>query len=181
MTWLLLGMLSFIALHLLPGTALRARLVGAMGEPLYKGIFALLSLAAVVLAAWGKGQAQYLSVWVPPVWTRHLAPLLMLVACYLLITYLLGGKLKGLTANPMLWSFVIWALAHLLANGDLASLVLFGGFGLYSLVAIFRSRSKRRSDYTGRHELLVAVVALGLYVALLLAHPYLFGVAVMGR
>ncbi|MBY6019312.1 NnrU family protein [Ferrimonas balearica] len=178
---LTLGMAAFIVLHLVPGTALRDRLSGAMGEPLYKGVFTLLSAAALVLVVWGKGQASYHSVWVPPVWTRHLAPLLMLASCYLMVTYLLGGKLKGLTPNPMLWSVVIWALAHLLANGDLASLVLFGGFIGYSLLAIWRSRSQRRNDYSGRHELLVAVVALTLYVAFLLAHPYLFGVAVMGR
>ncbi len=178
---LTLGMLGFIALHLVPGTPLRDRLAGALGEPLYKGLFALLSLAALILAGWGKGQAGYVSVWLPPVWTRHLAPLLMLVSCYLMVTYLLGGKLKGLTANPMLWSVAIWSLAHLLANGDLASVILFGGFALYSALAIARSRSQRRTDYTGRHELVVAVVALTLYVALLLAHPYLFGVAVMGR
>lgn len=181
MTALTLGMLGFIALHLMPGTALRDRMASALGEPLYKGLFALLSLAALVLVGWGKTQAGYVSVWVPPVWTRHLAPLLMLVSCYLMITYLLGGKLKGLTANPMLWAVVIWALAHLLANGDLASMILFGGLGGYSLMAIHRSRSQRRKDYTGRHELVVAVVALTLYVVLLMAHPYLFGVAVMGR
>ncbi|MBY6188004.1 NnrU family protein [Marinobacter hydrocarbonoclasticus] len=181
MVALTLGMVAFIALHLIPGTAVRDKLAGALGETLYKALFALASLAALVAVGWGETQSGYVSVWLPPVWTRHLAPLMMLASCYLMVTYLLGGKLKGLTPNPMLWSVVIWAVAHLLANGDLASLILFGGFTLYSLLAIARSRSQRRTDYTGRHELLVAVVALTVYVGLLLAHPYLFGVAVMGR
>jgi len=138
--WMLLGGLAlFFAAHLVPTLPkLRARLVGMIGSGAYSGLFALVSLVAVVLIVLGYGQMQGLGrgnpqLWVSPSWTRHATMLLMVPAMILLVAAYVPSRIRTAVRHPMLTAVMLWAFAHLLANGDLASVLLFGSFLAYTL------------------------------------------------
>ena len=123
MTLLILGLILWIAAHffkrMLPD--LRASM-GYKG----KGLVALVIVASLALMIIGFRGAEIIPVWEPPSWTRHLNNLLMLIAVALMGLGSSKGRLRGLTRHPMLLGVKVWAVAHLLVNGDLASIVLFG-------------------------------------------------------
>lgn len=185
MVWLILGMTLFITAHLAGSVrAWREPLVERFGEWPYKGGYALLALVGLVLAGFGYGRAEPDWVWTPVVFGHEIAAALMPVAVVLLVAAYLPGNIKRLTAHPMLWGVVLFALAHLLVRGHWASIVLFGGLGIYSLLAMAMAtvRGERPSTTIQPFwkDALVIAVGLVVYVALLLAHPVLFGVAVVG-
>lgn len=134
MTLLILGVLLWWAAHLFKRVAPQQR--ARLGEP-GKGAVALAIVAAVVLMVIGYRQAAFIEVWIPPVWVTHLNNLLMLGALY---TYGAGAAKGGQAwlgtklRHPQQTGFGIWAVAHLLVNGDLAALVLFGGLLLWAIV-----------------------------------------------
>jgi uncharacterized membrane protein len=144
--WMLIGgLVLFFAAHLIPTRPhLRARLVASVGSRPYSGLFALVSLAALVLIVMGYGQMQGLGrenpqLWVPPSWTRHLTMLLMIPAMVLLIAAYLPSRIRTAVRHPMLVAVMLWAVAHLIANGDLASVLLFGSFlayGVYDVISV---------------------------------------------
>ncbi|SHI21368.1 NnrU family protein [Ferrimonas marina] len=183
MTPLILGLLLFFVPHLLVGTPPMVRLKAAIGEGPYKGLFSLLSVAGLGLMIWAMPKAPDGLLWYPPLWTRHIAPLLMLLSCYLILASVLGGKITARTAHPQSLGILCWASAHLLANGEENAFLLFGSFALYSLISIWRQDRRgvrarlRRGRLGSRHELWLAMLALGLYLTLLAAHPHLFGAA----
>jgi uncharacterized membrane protein len=138
--WMLIGGLAlFFAAHLIPTLPqLRARLVGRVGSGPYSGLFALVSLAALVLIVMGYGQMQGLGrenpqLWVPPSWARHLTMVLMVPAMVLLVAAYVPSRIRTALRHPMLIAVMLWAIAHLLANGDLASVLLFGSFLAYAV------------------------------------------------
>jgi uncharacterized membrane protein len=138
MALLLFGLLLFFAAHLTPALpGLRARLIGRLGENGYKGGFSLLSLAGLVAIVFGaasfRGSAADAQLWAPPVWTRHLAFTLMLPAFILVVAANIPSRLRDRLRNPMLIGVALWALAHLLANGNLLALLLFGSFLVFTL------------------------------------------------
>ena len=137
MTILVLGVALWWAAHLfkrvLPGP--RAALAERMGEK-SKGLFALAILASVVLMVIGYKAAPYVDVWYPPGWARHLNNLMMLVSVVFFGMGSSKGRLRAEFRHPMLMGFSIWAVAHLLVNGDAASVVLFGGLLFWALVEI---------------------------------------------
>src|SRR5262245_41422068 len=143
--WKLIGGLAlFFAAHLIPTRPqLRTRLVDSVGSGLYSGLFALVSLAALALIVMGYGQMHGLGrenpqLWVPPSWTRHLTMLLMIPALILLVAAYVPSRIRAALGHPMLMAVMLWAAAHLLANGDLASVLLFGSFlayGLYDMIS----------------------------------------------
>jgi uncharacterized membrane protein len=144
--WMLIaGLLLFFAVHLVPTRPeLRARVVGSIGSGPYMGLFALVSLAALALIVLGYGQMQGLArgnpqLWVPPAWTRHLTMLLMLPAVILLVAAYVPSRIRTAVRHPMLAAVKLWAFAHLLTNGDLASVLLFGSFlayGVYDRISV---------------------------------------------
>ena len=141
--WMLLGgLVLFFGAHLVPtAPALRARLVGALGSGPYSGLFALVSLGALVLIVFGYGHMQGLGrgnpqLWVPPWWARHLTMLLMVPAMVLLVAAYVPSRIRMAVRHPMLMGVTLWAMGHLLANGDLASALLFGSFFAYGLYDI---------------------------------------------
>lgn len=184
MTLLVLGIAVFIGIHLLPTFApTRHKLIGRMGEGGYKGMFSIVSAAGLALIIFGKAYAGFVPVWTPPAWTRHLALTLMPFAFILLVAAYLPSNIKRLTAHPMLWGVTLWAAAHLSANGDLASLLLFGSLGAYALFDMLSAnrRGAAPSSKSFPASRTIAVVAIGLaaYAAFLFLHPYLFGVPVI--
>ncbi|QFU16630.1 NnrU family protein [Microvirga thermotolerans] len=190
MTLLILGLIVFLGTHSFSmARKSRAELVGRFGEGPYKGIYSLLSLAGIVLIAIGFGRYRaqgYIPVWDPPVWTRHLALLLVWFAFVALAAAYLPGRIRRTLRHPMLAGVKAWALAHLLANGDLGSILLFGSFLIWAVLA--RIGAKRRdvaaehgAPMAGRHDTRNDLLALGAGTAIYLAfafwlHPLLIGV-----
>lgn len=183
---LILGLAVLIGIHLVPAApSLRQWLVERLGEGTYKVIFALFALTGLGLIIVGMGQAPYVPVWQPPPWGNGLAVMLLVPAFILLVAAYLPGNVHRITPHPMLWGVVLWSVGHLFANGDAASILLFGALGLYSLFAIWSANRRGAAKATGRLRLErdIAVVAVGLllYFSFAFLHPIFFGVpAVQG-
>lgn len=184
MALLVLGLLLFLGFHSLPmiGTV-RQRLVERFGLKAYKGLFSLLSLAGFVLIIFGKARAPFVPLWDAPEWGRHAAMGIMPFAFILLMGAYIPSNIKRFTRHPMLWGVTLWAAAHLLANGDLASVLLFGGFGIYSL-ADMASENRRGAQLQAQRlsplrDGILVVAGLAMYGIFLFAHPFLFGPALV--
>lgn len=149
MAILILGLLIFLGVHSVRIVAdpWRTQMRARMGEQGWKGVYSLVSLAGFVLLAWGYGLSRQSPVvlWVPPVATRHLAGLLTLAAfVFLAASHVPSNGIKAKVHHPMLIGVKIWALAHLLANGNLADVVLFGSFLLWAVVDFKSARQRDR-------------------------------------
>ena len=190
--YLIAGLLLFLGVHSTRVFAndWRNQTLTRMGEKPFKGIYALLSLAGFVLLLWGYGQARQLGVmlWNPPVFTRHLAALLTLVAFVLLTaTYVPGNQIKAKVHHPMVLGVKVWALAHLLANGGLADIILFGSFLVWSVLLFAASRRRDRRENVvyapGNAKATAITVAVGVVAWALFAfwlHRVVIGVAPFG-
>ena len=189
MTYLIAGAVVFFGLHLFsalrprtPGRDLRVR----MGEGPYMGLYSLVAIAGFFLMLWGYGAARPAEVvFTAPVWGRHLNYVLMIPAFILLAAaYAPAGWIKRWTGHPMVLAVAIWAGGHLLANGDLASLILFGAFLAYSLVSRVAAGARgdlgaARAAPTVRGDLIAVGVGSAAYaLTLVWLHPILSGVAV---
>jgi len=185
---LILGLILFLGIHsvriLAPG--LRDAQISAHGLGRWKGIYSLVSFAGLVLIVWGYGVARQTApiLYEPPVWTRHLNLLLMVFAFIALAaSQLPAGRIKAALKHPMLVAVKIWALGHLLANGDLAAVLLFGTFLAWAVLD--RISVKRRGDagpMPGPIKWDVAAVVIGLGFYALFAfvlHEWLIGVPVI--
>jgi uncharacterized membrane protein len=180
---LVAGLALFLGVHVFSSLrSARGRLIAKLGEGPYKGVYALASLAGFGLIVAGMGTAPSIDLWDPPTWGRYAAIWFMPFALILLAAAFIPGNMKRFTAHPMLWSITLWALVHLLANGDLAGLLLFGGFGLYALYAMWSQNRRGVRPVKTRRAIagdIGAVVAGAIAYALLLKfHENLFGVAV---
>lgn len=141
METLIFGLLLFIAVHMIsviPG--LRAKLVARLGEGPYKGLFSLISLLGLYFIISGKSQSPLIFVWETPAWSHWASSAAMLVSVILLAAAYLPTNLRKITAHPMLWGVIVWSGAHLLSNGNLAAVTLFGGFGLFAIISIITAR-----------------------------------------
>ena len=184
MNLLILGIVIFVGVHLLPSfVALRRAAMDRLGPGAYKGLFSLLSLAGLVLMVIGKHLAGTEPLWQPPAWGRSAALILLLPALVLLAAAYMPSNIKRYTRHPMLWGVTLWSAGHLLANGDRASLLLFGSLGVYALFdmlsANLRGAVKQVKVYPRVKDGATVAAGLGVYVVLLWLHPYLFGVAVL--
>jgi uncharacterized membrane protein len=138
MILLILGLLLWWATHLekilAPGQ--RAAGVARMGEGPWKGLIALLSVAAIVLMVIGYRGADYIPVWTPPPWLWHVNNLLMLLAVFVFIAGSFASPVRRRIRHPQLTGVKIWTVAHLLVNGHLAAIILFGGLLAWAVVAV---------------------------------------------
>lgn len=185
------GLAIFLGVHTVTTQRdLRAALIGRFGDSGYKIGYSLLSAAGLLLIVYGFAKyraAGMIPVWHPPVGMRHLALALMLPAVIFLVSAYLRGYIWRFLKHPMLAAVKLWAFSHLLANGDLGSIILFGSFLAW---AVFdRITLKSREDegappiaFGGaRNDVLAVVVGLVAYVALVYAfHPAVIGVPVVG-
>ena len=174
----------FVSVHSVPSfPALRQALIARFGERPYKIVFAVIALFGFVLIVVGKAYADFVWLWQPSVWARYITFGLMLPALVLLAASQMPTNVKRITRHPMLWGVALWAAGHLLANGDLASLLLFGTFGAYALLDMWSADSRGASKSETRFSITqdAAVVGAGAVAYTLFAflHPYLFGVAVI--
>lgn len=185
MAVLIAGLIVFFAIHSLPTfVPLRASLVQRFGLKGYKLGFTAVALVGFILIIIGKAQAEFIHVYAPPAWGRHAAMLLVLIAFILLPAAHMPTNIKRFTRHPMLWGVVAWATAHLLANGDQASLLLFGSFLVYSLLdmvsANLRGAQFQKDKLAFSKDARVIVAGLVAYGIFLVAHPYLFGPKLVG-
>ena len=137
MTLLILGLLLWWIFHSLPLAAKSRRdaLALRLGEKAWKGLFALISVLSIVLMVIGYQRAEFVHIWFPPAWTMHLTDLLMLFVVILFGAANAPTNIRRHVRHPMFAGLILWAVSHLLANGDRASLVLFGGMGLWGVAA----------------------------------------------
>ena len=185
MATLVAGLVVFFATHLLPAfPAARAGLVQKLGANGYRIAFSVVALVGVVLIVMGKGDAAFVPVWTPPAFLRPVTMLLMLPVFVLLLAAYVPCNIRRKIRHPMILAVKTWALAHLLANGDLASMLLFGAFlawGVFDLISV-----KKRDSGEPRPKKPIAfdvgVVVAGLVVYALVArfHGALFGMPLMG-
>ena len=148
MTQLILGLILFLGAHSVRiwADGWRNQTIEAYGEKAFKGVYALVSILGFYLLVVGYGEArlQTVALWNPPIFTKHISLLLMLFSSILLMaTYIPRNHFKMRLGHPMVLSVKVWALSHLLANGNLADLVLFGSFLIW---AVLNFRSARVRD-----------------------------------
>lgn len=150
MAMLVLGLVLLLGVHstrlIAPG--LRDAGVARLGLLPWKILYAVLSLIGLVLIVQGYGEARMAPtlLWAPPVWTRHLAALLTLPAFVLMAcAYVPGTRIRAKLGHPMVAGVKIWAFAHLIANGTLADLLLFGSFLVWSVVMFATLRRRDRA------------------------------------
>lgn len=193
-----LGLVLFLGCHSVRIVAEDWRVATRMrlGEKMYKGVYSLASIVGFVLLVHGFGLVRGDSplLWTPPTALRHISVLLMLVAMVMLVAaHVPNNIIKARLHHPMVLSVKVWALAHLLANGRLADLILFGAFLIWA-VADFRAARQRDHliadavhdlppDEAPAHANNGRVVALGVVVWLILllgGHAWLFGVSPIG-
>src|ERR1051326_5645226 len=188
---LILGLAIFIGSHVFVSLrGERERLIARIGEGPYKGLFSLVSIAVVLLIVYGFAlyrRTGYTPLWYPPDFLRHVSEALMWPAFVLVVAAYIPGRIKTTLKHPMLAGVKFWGFAHLISNGDLGGIVLFGGilgWAVYDRISL-----KRRSDPGAppipvggwKNDAVAVVVGTLIYLAVgFVFHP-LAGVPVVGR
>ena len=192
MTYLILGLIIFLGVHSLRmvGESWRTRVRASAGEATFKGVYSVLSILGFALIVWGFGQARQspVQLWSPPVAMRHVAALLTLVSFILLAAaYVPGNSIKARVHHPMVLGVKVWAFAHLLANGNVAHVLLFGSFVLWAIWNFAASRRRDRLTGViyppgkGSATAITIVVGIAAWLAFaLFLHGWLIGVRPFG-
>jgi uncharacterized membrane protein len=189
---LIVGLVLFLGVHSLRIVAedWRTQVVATRGLNAYKGVYSLLSLAGFVLLVWGYGLArqQPVVLWTPPTAMRHVAALLTLVSfIFLAAAYVPRNAIKARLRHPMVLGVKVWAAAHLLANGTLADVLLFGGFLVWAVFSFRAARQRDRAHHLAAGSGTVAATAITVVVGTaawvafaLWLHGWLIGVKPFG-
>jgi len=188
---MILGLVLFLGVHTLTTQReVRAQVIAASGEGGYKIGYTLVSLLGLALIVWGFARYRatgWIDVWYPPTAFKHLTVALMLPAVILVVASYIRGRIYTKLKHPMLTGIKLWAAAHLLANGDLGSIILFGsflGWAVYDRISL-----KHRADAGAppipvgglTNDLIAVAVGIVAYLALAFAfHPAVIGVPVFG-
>ena len=188
---MILGLVLFLGVHTLTTQRkLRGQLIASWGESSYKIVYALASIAGLALIVWGFAHYRatgWIDVWHPPRALKHLTEALMLPAVILVVAAYIRGRIYTALKHPMLAGIKLWAFGHLLANGDLGGIILFGsflGWAVYDRISL-----KRRADPGAPpipvggvgNDLIAVAVGIVAYLALGFAfHPVVIGVPVFG-
>lgn len=191
MVYLILGLVLFLGMHSVEifSRDLRANAIARFGERPWKALYALVSIAGFILIIWGYGQARQHPVllYAPPVWTRHLSALLMLPVFPLILAAYMPGRIKTALKHPMLAAVKFWALAHLISNGMLADVVLFGSFLAWAVAdrISFKRRVARpipAAPPSKMNDVIAVVAGLAIYVVFAMwLHVRLIGVPPFAR
>ena len=191
MTLLILGLLIFLGVHSTSIFApeFRAAQTERRGDAAWKGLYSLVSIAGLALLVYGYGVARQSPVvlYAPPTFTRHIALLLMLPVYPLLFATYLPGRIKSAAKHPMLLAVKLWALAHLLANGMLHDVILFGAFLAWAVadrISVKRravARTVPGAPPTPVNDVIAILGGLATYAVFVLwAHLKLIGVSPLG-
>jgi len=189
---LVAGLIVFIGPHVfVTMRAQRAAAIARIGEGAYKGLMALLSLIGLILIGYGFGRYRatgWIDIWHPPHWTYYITEILMWPASVFVVAAYIRGNIWRALKHPMLAGVKTWAAAHLISNGDLGSILLFGSFLVWA--GYDRATLKHRADAGAppipsggyRNDIIALVVGTALYLILgLVFHPLVVGRAVFGR
>jgi uncharacterized membrane protein len=192
MTVLILGLLIFLGAHSIRIFAedWREARIARMGEKRWKSTYSIASVVGLVLIIWGYAIARRepVMLWSPPVWAPHLAAVLTLVAFILFpAANMPGNHFKSLLKHPMVIGVALWAFAHLLANGTLNALVLFGAFLVWALADFAAARRRDRVEHIvypdgtlSRDVMPVVAGVIAWVVFAFLLHGWLIGVKPLG-
>jgi uncharacterized membrane protein len=192
MTLLILGLILFLGVHSLRVFAdpWRTAQIARLGEGPWKGLYSLASIVGFVLLLWGFGRARAATVvlWSPPFWTHYVAAVLTLIAFVLIVAaYVPGTRIKSWLHHPMVLGVKVWAFAHLISNGTLADVVLFGSFLVWAIADFASSRRRDRVAGTvypagtvGKDAVAVVVGVVAWAVFLFWVHGWLFRVRPLG-
>ena len=188
---LIIGLVIFIASHVfITRRKARAELIARIGLVPYRGLFSLVALVALALIVWGFGHYlhdEYTPVWTPPAWMHHVTVALVWPAIILITAAYIRGNIYRRLKHPLLAGVKLWAFAHLLSNGDLGGIILFGsilGWAVYDRISL-----KHRTDAGApaipiggaRNDVIAVVVGTLIYLALgFLFHPLFIGIPVFG-
>jgi len=172
MALLVIGLILFLGVHSVRIFAdpWRSAVIEKRGEGGWKGLYSLISLLGFGLIVWGYGEAQSegLRVWTPPLWTWHITIALMLVAfVFLTAAYVPRNGIKAKLKDPMILGVKTWALAHLISNGSLAGLVLFGSFLVWAVLDFKSARGRRPAEDVQGQKASGLMTAVTLVVAVL--------------
>ena len=193
MTLLIIGLILFLGLHLIrifaPG--FRNGVIARFGKPVWIAGHSILSTLALVLVIYGFGEAREVTgmLWYPPVWMAHIAVTLMLVSSICLVAAALpAGHIAMKTKYPVIVSIKVWALAHLLANGETASVLLFVSFLVWAvLLRIMMKRRERAGEVkprvfvSAKYDIVAVVLGAALWALIVFRlHEWLIGVAPLG-
>ena len=192
MSLLILGLIVFLGPHSLRifADSWRSAQIARIGEGPWKGLYSLVSIAGFVLLIWGYGRARSATtvLWQPPSWTHYLAALFVLVAFVLVAAaYVRGTRIKSALHHPMILGVKSWAFGHLIANGTLADVVLFGSFLVWAIVDFAASRRRDRLAGTvyrpgtaGRDAIAIAIGLAGWAIFAFYLHERWIGVRPLG-
>ena len=188
---LIIGLVIFFAVHSVSivSEPWRDGMVAKMGEGPWKALYSLAAIVGFVLIVWGYGLARYdpVVLYSPPPWMRHVAMLLLVPVFPLLLAAYLPGRIQAATKHPMLVATKLWAVAHLLVNGMLADVILFGSFLAWAVVDRVSMKRRTQRPVPGAppskaNDLIAVFVGLALYVAFALwLHDWLIGVSLIPR
>jgi uncharacterized membrane protein len=186
---MIIGLATFLGSHtFVTMRPARAVLVARLGVGPYKILFSIVSFVGLGLIGWGFGEyraAGFVNIWMPPPWTRHITLLLVWPAIICVVAAYLPGDIKRVLKHPMLVGVKLWALAHLISNGDLGSIILFGSvlaWAVYDRITLKRRSDAgappipsggRRNDFFAVAIGTLAYFALGFWF-----HPWVIGVPV---
>ena len=184
---LVVGLAVFLGIHLIPTSPVRRdALISRLGPAGYKIGFTALSFIGLALIIVGYGQLRAtdanIALWAPPAWSKHIAYLLMLPAMIFIVAAQIPSRIRTAVKHPMLLAIKIWALAHLIANGDLASMLLFGSFLAYAIYDRISVKRRAAAGPLGQkvgapiNDAIVVGIGLALYFALMMGgHEWLIG------
>ncbi len=190
---MIIGLVIFFTVHLIPtNPELRRGLVNRFGESAYKIGYSVVSMIGLVVIVLGYHKLQVMPgknpvLWDPPVALRHAAYLLMLASMFLLVAAFIPSKLRDMVKHPLLGAVKFWAFAHLLVNGDMGSIILFGSFLIWAIYdrVSFKSRDEAKGTASVKTGTLagdaaVIVIGAGLFLGMVYwGHQTLIGVPVM--
>ena len=180
------GMILWAVVHLFPafGAPVRRRLIAVVGEKPYKGLFALVMFAALGMIIAGWRSTMPVELYSPPAWGRELAYLLMSFSIVLFGASHARTNIKRFVRHPQLSSVILWSLAHLVANGDSRSLVLFGGMLAWAMLEI-PLINRRQGEWTKperapmRSEMIGIAISVVVFLVLIALHPNFAGVSAL--
>ena len=187
MTILIIGIIVFFGIHLIPIFALKERLIDKCGRLPYMGVFSVVAGLGLAFIIYGKASAPFVAIWQPIIGSHWVPVILMLPASILISWAYVPGNMKNTLQHPMLMGVTLFSVAHLFANGDLASLLLFGSFLIYSLMTMLRLSKKSNSNDTklkgsklkmNRWDGMAIVAGSLVYVLVFLYHSKIAGVAI---
>ncbi len=190
----ILGLIMFFGIHMLPFyPEYRAQLIEKIdndmidAEGLYKVIFGIISLLGLIFIGIGKGSMEYIGLWSTPIFFRYITLVLIPVAFILMVAAYMPNNIKRYVTHPMLTGVIIWGATHMVVNGDVAAIILFGSFVVYSVVAI-KLANRRQYDKNSEQDIqekipvikdaIVIGIAMFGFLLLLWLHKPLFGRAV---